>query len=112
MQQYILNYKLKLVENRLLHSEMRISEIVAELGFTDESHLNKLFKNTEVAAPQISERIMQYSPNNKLYKFQTPYSSDMPDIFSFFTFSFCCSLYCRGGMPYLLRTVYRMFRGC
>ena len=59
MQQYILNYKLKLVENRLLHSEMRISEIVAELGFTDESHLNKLFKNTEVAAPQISERIMQ-----------------------------------------------------
>lgn len=101
MQQYILNYKLKLVENRLLHSEMRISEIVAELGFTDESHLNKLFKKYEVAAPQISERIMQYSPNNKLYKFQTPYSSDMPDIFSFFTFSFCCSLYCRGGMPYL-----------
>ncbi len=44
MQQYILNYKLKLVENRLLHSEMRISEIVAEVGFTDESHLNKLFK--------------------------------------------------------------------
>ena len=37
-------YKLKLVENRLLHSEMRINEIAAELGFTDESHLNKLFK--------------------------------------------------------------------
>lgn len=44
MQQYILNYKLKMVENRLLHSEMRINEIVMELGFTDESHLNKLFK--------------------------------------------------------------------
>ena len=43
MQQYIIKYKLKLVENRLLHSEMRINEIAAELGFTDESPLNKLF---------------------------------------------------------------------
>ena len=51
MQQYILNYKLKLVENRLLHSEMRISEIVAELGFTDESHLNKLFKKYRGCSP-------------------------------------------------------------
>ena len=32
MQQYILNYKIKMVESRLLHSEMRISEIVEELG--------------------------------------------------------------------------------
>ena len=30
MQQYILNYKLKLVENRLLHSQMRICEIVTD----------------------------------------------------------------------------------
>lgn len=51
MQQYILNYKLKLVENRLLHSEMRISEIVAELGFTDESHLNKLLKKYRGCSP-------------------------------------------------------------
>lgn len=51
MQQYILNYKLKLVENRLLHSEMRISEIVTELGFTDESHLNKLFKKYKGYSP-------------------------------------------------------------
>ena len=43
--------KLKLVENRLLHSEMRISEIVAELGFTDESHLNKLFKKYRGCSP-------------------------------------------------------------
>ena len=41
MQQYILSYKLKLVESRLLHSQMRISEIAEELGFTDESHLSK-----------------------------------------------------------------------
>lgn len=51
MQQYILNYKMKLVENRLLHSEMRIGEIVEELGFTDESHLNKLFKKYKGDSP-------------------------------------------------------------
>lgn len=51
MQQYILDYKLTLVENRLLHSEMRIGEIVTELGFTDESHLNKLFKKYKGCSP-------------------------------------------------------------
>jgi AraC-like DNA-binding protein len=51
MQQYTLNYKLKLVESRLLHSQMRISEIVAELGFTDESHLNKFFKKYRGCTP-------------------------------------------------------------
>ena len=44
LQQYILNYKLKLIENRLLHSNMRINEIANEFGFTDKSHLNRIFK--------------------------------------------------------------------
>ncbi|GAA3992426.1 AraC family transcriptional regulator [Mucilaginibacter dorajii] len=44
MQQYIINYKIKLVENRLLHSNMRMAEIANELGFSDESHLNRIFK--------------------------------------------------------------------
>ena len=44
IQRYIINYKLKLVETRLSHSNMRINEIVSELGFTDESHLNRLFR--------------------------------------------------------------------
>lgn len=44
MQEYIIKYKLKLVEARLLHSDKRINEIVFELGFTDESHMNRLFK--------------------------------------------------------------------
>lgn len=44
LQQYIINYKLRLVELRLLHSDMRINEIVFELNYTDESHLNRLFK--------------------------------------------------------------------
>jgi len=40
-----------LVENRLLHSQMRICEIVEELGFTDESHLNKFFKKYRGCSP-------------------------------------------------------------
>lgn len=40
-----------MVESRLLHSEMRISEIVEELGFTDESHLNRLFKKYKDCNP-------------------------------------------------------------
>jgi AraC-like DNA-binding protein len=44
LQQYITNYRLKLVENRLLHSSMRIGEIADEFGFTDKSHLNRIFK--------------------------------------------------------------------
>jgi AraC-like DNA-binding protein len=44
LQQYIIHYKLKLVEARLQYSDLRIGEIAAELGFTDESHLNRLFK--------------------------------------------------------------------
>jgi AraC-like DNA-binding protein len=44
MQQYIINYKLKLVEHRLLHSNMRMNEIADEFGFTDKSHLNRIFK--------------------------------------------------------------------
>ena len=44
IQQYIIRYKLKLVETRLGLSTMTISQIADELGFTDVCHLNKLFK--------------------------------------------------------------------
>ncbi|ASZ12872.1 AraC family transcriptional regulator [Chitinophaga pendula] len=44
LQQYITNYKLRLVEARLKYSDMRMNEIALELGFTDESHLNRIFK--------------------------------------------------------------------
>ncbi|MDF0716305.1 AraC family transcriptional regulator [Muricauda sp. 334s03] len=43
LQNYIINYKIRLVETRLLHSDMRINEIAYELNFTDESHLNRIF---------------------------------------------------------------------
>ncbi|MFY0255488.1 AraC family transcriptional regulator [Chitinophaga sp. 30R24] len=51
MQDYIANYKIKLIENRLLYSSMRMSEIVEELGFSDESHLNKFFKKHKGVNP-------------------------------------------------------------
>ncbi|GAB3800023.1 AraC family transcriptional regulator [Spirosoma humi] len=42
--QYIIRYKLQLVETRLRLSGMSISQIADEFGFTDICHLNKLFK--------------------------------------------------------------------
>lgn len=51
MQQYIINYRTKMIENRLLHSDMRITEIAFELGFTDESHLSKFFKKQKGITP-------------------------------------------------------------
>lgn len=51
LQQYILNYKLKLIEDRLLHSDMRISEIANAFGFTDKSHLNHIFKKYKGITP-------------------------------------------------------------
>jgi AraC-like DNA-binding protein len=47
MQEYIVSSRLKLVETRLLHSDMRINEIAAELSFTDESHMNRFFKKSK-----------------------------------------------------------------
>ena len=53
LQQYITNYKLKLVESRLLYSDMRMNEIVSELNFTDESHLNRIFKKYRGVSPSV-----------------------------------------------------------
>ena len=44
LKHYINEYKVNLVVSRLLYSELTISEIANELQFTDESHLNKVFK--------------------------------------------------------------------
>ncbi|SFD07793.1 transcriptional regulator, AraC family [Chitinophaga sp. CF118] len=51
LQEYISNYKVRLVETRLLHTDMRINEIALELNFTDESHLNRLFKKYKGVSP-------------------------------------------------------------
>lgn len=42
---YIIRYKLNLVKTRLKFSDLTVSEIADELNFTDESHLNKMFKS-------------------------------------------------------------------
>lgn len=51
LQNYILNFKMRLVETRLLHSDMRINEIAHEFNFTDESHLSRLFKKLKGMNP-------------------------------------------------------------
>lgn len=51
LQKYITAYKLKLVETRLQYSDMRMNEIVSELGFTDESHLNRAFSKYKGLSP-------------------------------------------------------------
>lgn len=43
IKKYQVNYKLKLVENRLKFTDLHFSEIALEFGFTDASHLNKTF---------------------------------------------------------------------
>lgn len=51
LQSYISNYKLRLIETRLLYSDMRINEIAYELNYTDESHLNRAFKKVKGTSP-------------------------------------------------------------
>ncbi|WP_109700771.1 AraC family transcriptional regulator [Chitinophaga deserti] len=52
LQSYTGNYKLTLIEHRLKHSDKRINEIVSELGFNDESHLNKFFRQKKGVSPR------------------------------------------------------------
>ncbi len=51
LQDYINNYRQKLIEHRLKHSDLRIGEIANSLGFTDESHLNKFFRKHRGVSP-------------------------------------------------------------
>lgn len=51
LQHYITNYRLKLIETRLHHTDMRINEIAFEFGFTDESHLTRIFKKYRGQSP-------------------------------------------------------------
>lgn len=53
LNEYITDYKIKLIENRLKHSDMRINEIADEFGFTDKSHLNRFFKKRNAISPSV-----------------------------------------------------------
>lgn len=50
-QDYVLDYRLKLVETYLKYSSVRLSEIAYELQFSDESHLSKFFKKYRGITP-------------------------------------------------------------
>jgi AraC family L-rhamnose operon regulatory protein RhaS len=52
LQLYILKHKLSLIESRLRYSSTSLSEIAHEFGFTDLSHLYKLFKKYYGLAPR------------------------------------------------------------
>ncbi len=59
MQQYIANFKTKLIEHRLQFSDKRINEIADEFGFTDESHLNKYFKKQRGSSPSAYRKLVR-----------------------------------------------------
>ncbi|SFW76510.1 AraC family transcriptional regulator [Chitinophaga sancti] len=56
LQQYITLYKIKLIESRLRLTDMRINEIAFEFGFTDQSHLNRIFKKYKGVVPSVYRR--------------------------------------------------------
>ncbi|SMC62824.1 AraC family transcriptional regulator [Pedobacter africanus] len=61
MQHYIHSYRIKLIENRLLLTNFRLTEIALEFGLTDVSHLNKLFKKFKQMSPSDYRRSAKYS---------------------------------------------------
>ena len=52
LRQYIENYKMKLVMYRLRNTDYTIAEIAYQLGFSDESHLTKVFKKHYKTTPK------------------------------------------------------------
>ncbi|WP_281636788.1 AraC family transcriptional regulator [Flavobacterium marginilacus] len=58
LQDYIIAYKIKLIETRLRYTDMQINEIVYELGFSDSSHLNRLFKKYNGISPSEYKKMM------------------------------------------------------
>lgn len=51
LKKYILNHKIKLAETRLKYTDLTLSEIASELGFTDSSHLDKTFLSYKGITP-------------------------------------------------------------
>lgn len=49
---YIIMYKLHLVKYRLKNTDFTVSEIAYQLGFTDESHLTRIFKKYNEMTPK------------------------------------------------------------
>jgi AraC-like DNA-binding protein len=64
---YVLMYKLHLTKYRLKNTDFTVSEIALQLGFTDESHLTRIFKKYNAMTPkQFKVRELETN-NNPLY---------------------------------------------
>lgn len=66
LKDYITSYKLALIQTRLKYSDLTISEIAQELNFTDDSHLNKIFKKVHgITAKQYQNKYHQHGEHIK-----------------------------------------------
>lgn len=57
LQEYRQNYRMKLVALSLLYTDKQINELVYEYGFTDASHLHKVFKKHKGMSPSLFRKI-------------------------------------------------------
>ncbi|GGD69192.1 transcription regulator [Emticicia aquatilis] len=58
LKQYITKYKMKLIEIRLLYSQLTIGEIADEFGYIDESHFCKQFKKFTGSTPTNFRKVL------------------------------------------------------
>ena len=56
LKQYIIRYKMKLIEARLLYSSLSLAQIADEFGYTDTSHFCKQFKKYTGSTPSTFRR--------------------------------------------------------
>ena len=49
---YIILHKIQLIKHRLEYTDFTVSEIAFQLGFTDESHLTRIFKKYVEVTPK------------------------------------------------------------
>lgn len=66
LQQYITEYKLKLIETRLRYTNVRLNEIAYEFGFTDQSHLNRIFKKYKGNSPSAYRQLVRDSSTDSV----------------------------------------------
>jgi AraC family transcriptional regulator, L-rhamnose operon regulatory protein RhaS len=58
LKQYITKYKMKLIEIRLLYSQLTVSEVADEFGYLDESHFCKQFKKFTGRTPTAFRKVI------------------------------------------------------
>ncbi|WP_052496166.1 helix-turn-helix domain-containing protein [Pedobacter lusitanus] len=68
LRNYITNYKIRLIQQRLTFSGFTISQIADELGFADESHLSRQFKKYHGMSPFEYRKHTKTGLNCKIFK--------------------------------------------